>query len=146
MLQIVSFSNNMEYEDDNDNVAPEDVKAGSFYTTPNGQQTTFSFFREEQPRTTFEDISPDYIRYVLKDNEYSSSEYDTPEFQTNLSPDSPCNRFVTSLFDMERFMFILRYGIMFLNGEQKEKHIMRYPQFFASRAILKTIEKGKKSI
>lgn len=145
MLQIVSFSNNMEYEDDNDNVAPEDVKAGSFYTTPNGQQTTFSFFREEQPRTTFEDISPDYIRYVLKDNEYSSSEYDTPEFQTNLSPDSPCNRFVTSLFDMERFMFILRYGIMFLNGEQKEKHIMRYPQFFASRAILKTIEKGKKS-
>lgn len=145
MIQIVSFSNNMEYEDETDNVAPEDVKAGSFYTTPNGQKTTFSFFREEQPRNTFEDVSVDYIKYVLKDNEYSPSEYDTPEFQTNLSVDSPCNRFVTSLFDKERFMFLLRYGIMFLNGEEKEKHIMRYPQFFASRAILKTLEKGKKS-
>ena len=36
MLQFISFSNNMEYEDADD---AEDVKAGSFYTTPNGQNT-----------------------------------------------------------------------------------------------------------
>lgn len=36
MLQMVSFSNNMEYEEEYD---AEDVKAGSFYTTPNGTNT-----------------------------------------------------------------------------------------------------------
>lgn len=144
MLQIVTFSNNMEYENDSDNVAPEDIRAGSFYTTPNGQQTKFSFFREEQPRKDFLDISPDYIRYVLKDNEYSPTEYDAPEFQTNLAVNTPCNRFVTSLFDKERFLFLLHYGIIYLSGEKKEKHIMRYPQFFASRAILKNLETDKK--
>lgn len=41
LIQFVSFSNNMEYEDDDD---AEDVKAGSFYTTPNGNNTNFSFF------------------------------------------------------------------------------------------------------
>ncbi len=39
MMQIVAFSNNMECEDDDD---AEDVKAGSFYSTPNGQSTSFS--------------------------------------------------------------------------------------------------------
>ena len=52
MLQVVSFSNNMEYESDDDTAFAEDVKAGSFYTTPNGQKTSFSFFREEQPKTS----------------------------------------------------------------------------------------------
>ena len=32
------------YEEDDD---AEDVKAGSFYTTPNGMKTSFSFFRED---------------------------------------------------------------------------------------------------
>ena len=44
MIQFVSFSNNMPYEDADD---AEDVKAGSFYTTPNGTNTSFSFFRED---------------------------------------------------------------------------------------------------
>ena len=33
LIQFVSFSNNMEYEEDDD---AADVKAGSCYTTPNG--------------------------------------------------------------------------------------------------------------
>ena len=37
----------MEYEDADDQVADE-VKAGSFYTTPNGFNTSFSFFREDE--------------------------------------------------------------------------------------------------
>ncbi len=134
MLQIVSFSNNMEY------------RAGSFYTTPNGKNTTFSFFREEQPKVSgFETISLDMIKYVLKDNGYSPSEADTPEFQTNLEPDTPCNRFVTSLFAKERIMYYLRYGIMFVEGVVPERHIMRYPQYFASVGITKRLENGGKS-
>ena len=56
LMQIISFSNNMEYEDADDAIAYE-VKAGSFYTTPNGQSTTFSFFRE--------DIKADHLILIL---------------------------------------------------------------------------------
>lgn len=146
MLQVVSFSNNMEYEDEDDSAMAEDVKAGSFYTTPNGYRTTFSFFREETPKTTgFLDIPMDRIKSVLKDNHYSPAEADAPEFYTNLDKDTPCNRFITSMFDKERIAYFLRYGITFVNGAVPEKHIMRYPQFFASKALQKRLDNGGKS-
>ena len=146
MLQIITFSNNMDYETDDDSAMAEDVKAGSFYTTPNGMKTTFSFFREEKPKTTgFIDISTDKIKAILKDNHYSPSEADTPEFHTNLSMDTPCNRFVTSMFDKERIMFFLQYGMTFVANKTPEKHIMRYPQYFASKALMKRLDNGGKS-
>ena len=146
MLQVVSFSNNMEYEDEDDTAMAEDVKAGSFYTTPNGFKTTFSFFREETPKTDgFIDISIDKVKSILKDNHYNPSESDTPEFHTNLDKNTPCNRFITSIFDKERICYFLRYGITYVNNTVLEKHIMRYPQFFASKALLKRIDTGGKS-
>lgn len=146
MLQVVCFSNNMEYENVDDAAPAEEVKAGSFYTTPNGQKTTFSFFREERPRTDgFTAVTDDMIKYVLKDNHYSPAEADTPEFKTNLDPDTPCNRFVTSLFTKERILFYLHYGITYVDGAVKQKFIMRYPQFFASQAILERLEGGGKA-
>lgn len=121
MLQIVSFSNNMEYEDEDDSALAEDIKAGSFYTTPNGQNTTFSFFREEQPKQTgFVEISMDKVKSVLKDNHYSPAEADTVEFQTNLDINTPCNRFVTSMFEKERILYFIHYGMMFVNNAVPE--------------------------
>lgn len=153
MLQFVTFSNNMEYETDNDAAPAEEVRAGSFYSTPNGNRTFFSFFREENPKTTgFKEIYMDEVRYILKDNGYSPSYADTEEFQTNLQPSTPCNRFVTSFFDIPRMMYLLQYGFFYVDTiDEKtgqpvtQKHIMRYPQFFASQAILKRIDGGGKS-
>lgn len=111
MLQFVTFSNNMEYETDNDAAPAEEVRAGSFYSTPNGNRTFFSFFREENPKTSgFKEIYMDEVRYILKDNGYSPSYADTEEFQTNLQSSTPCNRFVTSFFDIPRMMYLLQYG------------------------------------
>ena len=145
MIQFVSFSNNMPYEDADD---AEDVKAGSFYTTPNGTNTSFSFFREDDEQYLLKypylDMSEEQIRYVIKDCGYNPNEYDTEEFQENLKEGRPCNSFVTSVFDKERFIYFLRYGMMFLNGKVPEKHIMRYPQFFATRKIIERLEKGGK--
>lgn len=146
MLQFVTFSNNMEYETDDDSAMAEDIKAGSFYTTPNGKNTTFSFFREEQPKKDgFTEVMLDTIKYVLKDNHYSPTEVETPEFQTNLDHLTPCNRFVTSFFDKERLLYFLRYGMAYIKGKTVQKHIMRYPQYFASKALLKRLEAGGKS-
>lgn len=163
MLQIVSFSNNMEYEDADDDIA-DTVRAGSFYTTPNGKMTSFSFFREDVPNYhasyKLKEIDIETIKSIVKDGGYNSDETDTPEFQTNLSDLSPCNRFITSFFDKERFMYMLQYGIMFLKETKKihnetinkdeeyyifQKHIMRYPQFFATRAFLKRFEQPEKN-
>ncbi|WP_025725537.1 type I restriction endonuclease [Acholeplasma granularum] len=155
LLQLISFSNNMEYEDADDDIADE-VKAGSFYTTPNGQSTTFSFFREDikeyHSKYKLKEIDEATVKFVVKDGGYNPDETDTPEFNTNLSDLTPCNRFITSLFDKERLLYMLRYGVMFLTEIKKvhnastntneeipikQKHIMRYPQFFATRAIIK---------
>lgn len=163
MLQIVSFSNNMEYEDADDDIA-DTVRAGSFYTTPNKNMTSFSFFREDVPNYhasyKLKEIDIETIKNIVKDGGYNPDETDTPEFQTNLSDLTPCNRFITSFFDKERFMYMLQYGIMFLKETKKihnettnkneeyyifQKHIMRYPQFFATRAILKRFEQPEKN-
>ena len=134
MLQFVTFSNNMEYETDNDAAPAEEVRAGSFYSTPNGNRTFFSFFREENPKTSgFKEIYMDEVRYILKDNGYSPSYADTEEFQTNLQSSTPCNRFVTSFFDIPRMMYLLQYGFFYVDTiDEKtgqpvtQKHIMRY--------------------
>lgn len=145
MLQVVAFSNNMEYEDADD---AEDVKAGSFYTTPSGMITNFSFFREDDEKYQMDypyiDIEPDTIKYVTKDCGYNASETDTKEFATNLEVSTPCNSFITSLFDKERFLYFLQYGMIYIDGKVPQKHIMRYPQFFATRKILERLEGGGK--
>ena len=145
MLQFISFSNNMEYEDADD---AEDVKAGSFYTTPNGQNTTFSFFREDDEmyhmNYPYKEVSVDTVKFVMRDCGYNPAEVDTPEFQENLHVDTPCNSFITSAFDKERFLYFIHYGMMFVNGKVPEKHIMRYPQFFATRKIIERLENGGK--
>ncbi len=73
LIQVVSFSNNMEYEDADDEVADE-VKAGSFYTTPNGFSTSFSFFREDiigyHANYKLREVNEETIRYIVKDGGY----------------------------------------------------------------------------
>lgn len=146
-LMIVAFSNNMEYEDSDD---AEDVKAGSFYTTPNGQRTSFSFFREDIPNYhmayPYKEIDEKTIKKVIRDCGYNpTTVYADDDFQENLRVDSPCNSFITSVFDKERLLFMIRYGIMFIDDKAPERHIMRYPQFFAVRKIIERFEKGGKN-
>lgn len=143
MLQCVTFSNNMEYEDDDDTTAAEEIKAGSFYTTPNGKSTSFSFFREEESKNDgFIDVSNDKIKYILKDNGYSPLEADTAEFHENNDIHTPCNNFVTSIFEKKRLMYFLQYGMMYVDEAIPQKHIMRYPQFFATKKIIERLEAG----
>ena len=150
LIQIVSFSNNMEYEN-NDDDDTDMVRAGSFYSTPNGNQTTFSFFREDDEKYhstySYKQLGDDYCRDIIKDLGYDPSNYDSYEFETNNRVDTPCNKFVTSLFDRERFLYILKNGLLFIkanNDNAPQKHIMRYPQFFATRNLTKRLDNGEK--
>lgn len=146
MLQILSFSNNMEYEEV-DNV--DNIRAGSFYTTPNKDKTTYSFLREDDEKYyynyNFIDIPEDIIAEITRDCGYGAENCYTPEFQTNLKTTTPCNEFITSLYDKERLLYFIKYGITYVDKQILEKHIMRYPQFFASKKIIDRLDSGEKS-
>lgn len=140
--QILVFTNNMEY--DTESIVPIQ---GAFYSTTSYDQANFNCFREEQKQATSNILSPaiaETENFVLKDNNLSSIKY-SPEFIANKEDNTPTNRILTSLFSKERLAFVLRYGIDYANSESGlEKHIMRYQQFFATKAIGGTLEEGIK--
>jgi type I restriction enzyme R subunit len=137
-LQVLGFTNNLEYNDE------ELVKmSGSFYTTPNGDKPSFNHFREEQELPINEYLSEEMIDDVLLDNNVASIK-DGNEFQTNLKPKTPCNRFITSIFSKERLNKIVRYGLVYVDSVRDglNKHIIRYPQFFALEAMIEDLKDG----
>lgn len=140
--QLLVFSNNMEYDDD----AATPLQ-GVFYSSTAYNDITFNSFREEEQFDLEKLLIPEDEKlenFVLKDNNLSVIKH-SPEFLTNKNPNSPTNRLLTSLFSSDRFAFLLKFGIAYLTHKGKtQKHIMRYPQFFAARAIRQSIENGTK--
>ncbi|MCC7190844.1 MAG: type I restriction endonuclease subunit R [Anaerolineales bacterium] len=140
--QVIVFSNNMEY-DDND---LEPIQ-GAFYAAPSYHEASFNYFREEEKLDLKKLLKPEddaVENFVLKDNNLSSIKH-SPEFLTNKSPDTPTNRMLTSLFSRDRLAMFLRYAFAYVQTDTGlEKHILRYPQFFAMKAIERTIDKGIK--
>jgi len=139
ITQLMVFSNNMEYDDG----SPLPIE-GAFYATTSYSKPTFNYFREEEEFdlvTVLKSENEEIENYVLKDTNYVSIK-NTPEFKTDRSPKSPTNRICTSLFSKERLAFILEYAIAYVQEENLQKHIMRYPQLFATKAIEKKLDKG----
>ncbi|MBP9222982.1 MAG: type I restriction endonuclease subunit R [Verrucomicrobiales bacterium] len=138
--QLMVFSNNMEYDDG----SPEPLE-GAFYATPSYDSPIFHYFREEEILSLDEILLPEdpaTENFVLADNNLVHIR-DSPEFATNKSPHSPTNRLSTSLFSPDRLAFLLRYGIAYVRTETSyEKHVMRYPQVFATKAIEAKIDDG----
>jgi len=140
ITQLLVFSNNMEYDD-----SDQHKLIGAFYaTTAKNFDTSFNNFRE-QKRSEFideiKDIDERIEDFIIKDNNCPTIKH-SPEFLSNKDIDSPTNRILSSLFSRNRLKELLRYGICYVNEVDEEtgkvtiqKHIMRYPQFFATKAI-----------
>ena len=85
----------------------------------------------------------------MKDLNYPSIK-GTPEYSTNKNPLSPTNKILTSLLSQERFIFILRYTIAYVeertaDGVAKiQKNIMRYQQMFETFSIREKLDAGIK--
>ena len=70
---------------------------------------------------------------------------DSPVFITNKDPNTPTNKISTSLFSYDRLAFLLEFGLAYVKTEHGlKKHVMRYPQIFATKAIERTIQNGIK--
>lgn len=138
ITQLMVFSNNMEYDDS----SPLPLE-GAFYATASYAKPIFNYFREEQSfdlSLVLSDIDDQDETTVLKDNNLLSIK-NSPEFITNKDPKNPTNRICTSLFQRDRLAFVLQYGIAYVKEKRGlQKHIMRYPQLFATKAIETKLE------
>lgn len=146
ITQIMVFSNNMEY-DDND-VEPIE---GAFYVSSGYEKLFFNRFREEDPtiHSFVRPVDPDIEETILIDNNLVTIK-GTEEYALNIGEYTPTNRMLTSLFTHARFKMLLKYGFAYVEKTDKngikilQKHIMRYPQFFATLAIKKKLNAGIK--
>lgn len=144
ITQLMVFSNNMEYDD----TELEPIE-GAFYASSSYEKLFFNRFREEdsQIHTAIEAMNPETEAFILRDNNLVSIK-GTPEYQTNLSATTPTHRMLTSLFSHSRFLKLLKYGFAYVEKTNNDgirtlqKHVMRYPQFFATLAIEKKLNSG----
>ena len=140
ITQLMVFSNNMEYDDG----SPQPIE-GAFYASPSYDAPIFNYFREEEELNLPEllaDEDDTVENEVLKDNNFSVIKH-SPEFVSNKSPDTPTNRICTSLFSRDRLKFLLQYAFVYVREtDGLHKHVMRYPQFFATKAIERKLDAG----
>lgn len=153
ITQLMIFSNNQEY-DSNNNVPIQ----GAFYCCTAKEKAFFNVFREEvngfAVNYKYKEISEEAENIVLRKHNCVVIR-NTPEYQTNMRPNTPTNRLLTSMLSKERFLFLLRYGIAYVEkkieladgtqGAELQKQIMRYQQLFASFAIRRSLDSGVKS-
>lgn len=145
ITQLLVFSNNMEYED-----GIVEPIFGAFYATPAYENVQFNYFREDLDypvQQKLKDVDEKTENELLKDNNLIVIK-NSPEYITNKQPNTPTNRILTSLFSKERLKFILQYAIVYVEEEvtgkvAHQKHIMRYPQLFATQAIATKIDAGQ---
>ena len=148
ITQLLVFSNNMPY----DNTGQNQLQ-GAFYATTGKSKAFFNNFREQLSSEIVDFVKSENIEeedFILRDNNLQVIK-NSEEYLTNKSKDTPTNSILSSLFVPRRLLDLLKYGIAYVQypdedtGEIKlEKHIMRYPQFFATKAIERTLEAGKK--
>lgn len=142
LTQLMIFSNNMEYD-----LESTSMLQGAFYATASYQKPSFNFFREEDSfdlNTLLSSIDDEIETAVLNDNNLVGIK-NSEEFIINKNPNTPTNRICTSLLQRERLKFMLRYSIAFLKSSSGlQKHIMRYPQLFASKAIASKLDQDIK--
>ena len=145
ITQFTVFSNNNEYDD-------SDIEPiqGAFYASSSYKRMFFSKFREQREdelKADMKSIVTETEEFILSDNNLIAIK-GTPEYVSSLSEKSPTNRIITSLYTKERLLFLLKYGICYKTTTNKdgiteiEKHIMRYPQLFATLAIRDKLREG----
>ena len=139
--QFMIFSNNMEYDDES--VVP---LQGAFYASVSSTTASFNCFREEDASIfeRLDDIEEEVERCILRDNNLVAIK-DSAEYITNKSTTKSTNRIISSLLSFERLAFVLKFGLAYVDDVNGlSKHIMRYPQIFATHAIERTIDEGTK--
>lgn len=141
ITQIMVFSNDMEYD--------ERLTQGAFYAAIGRRDTCYNPFREEGQTSfpvdeAYRDATETEQKAVLIDNNVPQF-FSSTAYRTNFTNhDTPTKRICRSLFSGHRLFFLLKYAISYVekNDGKLQKHIMRYPQVFATKAIEGKLNNG----
>lgn len=140
ITQLMVFSNNMEYDDN----SPSSIE-GAFYASASYKKPIFNYFREDadyEQELILQNVDEEIDSFVLKDNNLVSIK-NSAEFATNKNPGTPTNRICFSLFSRDRVAFLLQYAFAYVKESSGlQKHVMRYPQIFATKAIERKLDEG----
>ncbi|MBR1514620.1 MAG: type I restriction endonuclease subunit R [Bacteroidales bacterium] len=150
ITQLMIFSNNEEY--DTDSRVPVQ---GAFYASMSKDNIFFNVFREAKPlyydNLHLGEVSEEREKEILQQLGKVVL-LSLPEYKTNKDPKTPTNRILSSLLAKDRILYFLKYGFAYVNRSKKnnlgeeiavlEKHVMRYPQFFANQSICKNLDRG----
>ena len=143
ITQLMVFSNNMEYDD-----FSQHPIEGAFYAASSYDKPIFNYFREDREVEQLDVaglLTPEddeIENAILRDTNCNIIKHNR-EFITNKNPNAPTNRICTSLFSKNRLAFLLQYAIAYVNETNGiQKHIMRYPQIFATLAIANKLNEG----
>lgn len=124
ITQIMIFSNNMEYSTAGGIVPIE----GAFYCTASKDKSFFNCFREDTvgndemyfyTNYPYQPIDLKIEREILSDFNCQVL-HNAPEYQSNLSITTPTNRILTSMCSPSRLLFLLKYGIAYVNVVKEE--------------------------
>lgn len=145
VTQVMLFSNDQEYDDED-----RHQLQGSYYASGAYGPLSYNHFREEDAAGMLALVTPRdpaTEQAILKDNNLASY-WGSPEYESSVLPTTPANRIVTSLLSPGRLVFLLRYGICYVDKvddegiKRTQKHIMRYPQLFATKAVRRALDSG----
>src|SRR5690606_36026797 len=118
---------------------------GAFYASPSYHKPAFNYFREAEQlnlTTLLKPESDDVELYVLKDNNLEVITTNEAFITTN-QLHRQTNLIGTSLLSRDRLAFLLRYAFAYVaEAGGLQKHVMRYPQFFATKAIEQKLDEG----
>ena len=150
ITQMMIFSNNEEY--DTESRVPVQ---GAFYASMSKDKIFFNVFREA--KWSYYDTLPLKEMSAEREKEILTSLgkvvlLNLPEYKANKDATSPTNRLLSSLLAKDRILYFLKYGFAYVTAHKKnedgeeytqlEKHVMRYPQFFANKAICASLDNG----
>lgn len=151
VTQFMIFSNNQEY--DKESIVPI---SGAFYATISKKKAFFNVFREADKDILAKSgyiptLDDDVEKEILTHRNCIPIKV-LPEYETNKQPTTPTNRLITSMLSKKRLLFILNYGIAYVDKQweddekvvhfELQKHIMRYQQLFATFAIRQKLSEG----
>ncbi|MDC2824545.1 type I restriction endonuclease [Rodentibacter pneumotropicus] len=145
--QLMIFSNNQEYLE----FDPYKTQ-GAFYATLGRKGVQFNYFRDEneilneqarERNKSLIEIPEAELNRILLDFNAPTLKNDA-QFNTNLNFNTPTHRICTALLSKDRLLFLLKYGLVYVDETTGlEKHVMRYPQLFAAKAIMRYLNAGK---
>lgn len=145
--QVWAFSNGRE--NDGGRILPDE---GAFFAAVTKGDFPLYAFREMHPTAVRKTLrrDPEAEAVILRDHGLQDRKK-TPEWRCSFSPDTPTHQMLTGLFSPERFLFLLKYGILYEQETDQDGHplirrrMLSSGQFFALWDLREKWKRGFRS-